>query len=83
VFGPCDKSSVRQRKSLAPVGAVLTNRDNGGVIAPDDPRLAPIKFAKANAGAQMKRYGLKIDPFRLRDPQFLKQTLGRSELRHV
>lgn len=74
---------VRQRKSLAPVRAVLTNRDDGGVITPDDRRLAPVKFAKANRGAQMKCYGLKIDLSWLCDSQFLKQTLGWSEMRHV
>ncbi|HXM15637.1 MAG TPA: hypothetical protein VN933_10375 [Candidatus Eremiobacteraceae bacterium] len=46
------------------------------MVAPDDPRLAAIKFAEPNTGAKMERYSLKIDLFRLGNPQFLKQTLG-------
>jgi hypothetical protein len=73
---------VRKRKSLAPAGAILANRDDASVIASDDPRLTSLKLAKADAGAKMKRYGLEIDLLRLGDSQFLKQTLGRSEMRH-
>jgi hypothetical protein len=73
---------VRKRKSLAPVRTILADRDDGGVVASNDPRLASIKFTKADTSAKMKRYSLKIDLFRLGDPQFLKQTLGWCEIRH-
>jgi len=63
---------VCKRKSLAPVRTILTDRDDSSVVASDDPCLATIKFAEPNTGAQMKRYSLKIDLFRLGDPQFLK-----------
>jgi hypothetical protein len=58
------------------VRTILTDRDDSSVVAPDDPRLASIKFAESNTRAKMERYSLKIDLFRLGDPQFLKQTLG-------
>jgi hypothetical protein len=55
---------VRKRKSLAPVGTILTNCDDGSIVASDDPGFAPLKFAKADTGAEMKRYCLKIDVLR-------------------
>jgi hypothetical protein len=73
---------VRKRKPLAPAGVTFTDCDDGSVVASDDARLASLELAKADAGAKMKRYGLEIDLLRLGDSQFLKQTLGCSEMRH-
>jgi hypothetical protein len=64
------------------VGTVLADRDDGFVVASNDPRLAAIKLAKPNVGAKMKSYSFKIDTFRIGNPQFLKQTLGWREIRH-
>jgi hypothetical protein len=81
VMGPM-ANFVRKRKPLSPEGTLCINCDDGCIITTDDPRLASVKSAKADAGAKMKRYGLKIDFLRFGDPQFLKQPLGRRERRH-
>ncbi len=67
VMGPV-ADLVRKRKSLTPIGTILAYRDDGGVVATDYPHLASLKFAKADAGAKMKCYSLKIDLLRLDDP---------------
>jgi len=73
---------VRKRKALAPSGTILANRNDRGVVAPDDPRLATFQPSETHTRASIEGNSLKVDLVRFRDPQFLKVPLGRSETRH-
>ena len=71
-----------QGKSFAPVGTVLADGDNCGVVAADNARFAALKFAIADARTEMKGYRFKVDLAGLTDPQFLEQAFCRRETRH-
>jgi len=63
---------MSQRKSLAPVRAILADCYNRRVVSANYPRFTALKFAITNASAEMEGYGFKIDFAWLRDPQFLE-----------
>jgi hypothetical protein len=70
------------RKALATVRATLVDGNNSGVMMTNDPGLASVELAMANARANVKRDSLKVDFVRLSDAQFLKKALRWCQAHH-
>ena len=55
---------MRQRKPLAPIRAILVDRDDGSVDASDNPRFTALQLAITDASAEMERNRLEVDLLR-------------------
>ena len=73
---------MRERKSLALKRTILADRDDRGIVAPDDPGFAALELAEPDTRSEVKGDSLEVDLPGFANAQIVKEPLCRREPLH-